>query len=119
MSEYLDMDVIDELLSLTGDGDPELLLDLIDMFLEDAPNKIASITSGLEGSDLEKIVAASHSLKGSSGNLGVRLVHEDSDALQTASRQGDMEEVSRLVPLLEEHFSVAVGALEDLRSRLS
>ena len=41
MSQVLDMSVIEELLALSGDGDPELLLDLISIFLDDGPALLA------------------------------------------------------------------------------
>ena len=72
MSGVLDMEVVEELLSITGEADPELLLDLIGMFLEDAPNKVRIITEGVESGDLEAVGAAAHSLKGSAGNLGMK-----------------------------------------------
>ena len=43
MSEVINMEVVDELLSLSEDGDPELLVDLIQMYLEDGPRKLEEI----------------------------------------------------------------------------
>jgi hypothetical protein len=37
MDTVLDMSVVEELLSFADDGDPELVLDLIQMFLDDGP----------------------------------------------------------------------------------
>jgi hypothetical protein len=47
MDQILDMSVVEELLSFSDDGDPELLLDLIRMFLEDGPSKVQAVTEGL------------------------------------------------------------------------
>jgi len=115
--QVLDMEVVDELLELTGDDDPELLLDLIHMFLEDAPRKIEGMNEGLEKGDLELVTHAAHSLKGSAGNLGIRMVQQDCDELQIAGQANDVETVRKLVPMLEEHFSQAIAALEDLKGR--
>jgi HPt (histidine-containing phosphotransfer) domain-containing protein len=117
MDQVLDMEVVEELLALTGDDDPELLLDLIHMFLEDAPSKIEGMNQGLEKGDLEQVTQAAHSLKGSAGNLGIRMVQHDCDELQTAGQSKDVDTVRKLVPRLEEHFSQAIAALEDLRGR--
>ncbi len=117
MDQVLDMEVVEELLALTGDSDPELLLDLIHMFLEDAPGKLEAMTEGLAKGDLEQVAHAAHSLKGSAGNLGIRMVQHDCDALQNASRQNQTEVVRELVPRLEENFSQAIAALEDLKGR--
>ena len=115
--EVLDMEVVEELLALTGDGDPELLLDLIHMFLEDAPSKLEAIAQGLEAGDMERVAHAAHSLKGSAGNLGIHMVQDDCDKLQVAGRQQQVDVVRELVPQLERDFSLALAALEDLRSQ--
>jgi osomolarity two-component system phosphorelay intermediate protein YPD1 len=117
MDQVLDMEVVEELLALTGDGDPELLLDLIHMFLEDAPSKLEAMNEGLGKGDLEQVVHAAHSLKGSAGNLGIRMVQADCDALQDAGRLNQLERIRELVPQLEENFSQAIAALEDLKGR--
>ncbi len=64
MEQVLDMSVVEELLSFSDDGDPELLLDLIQMFLDDGPSKVAAVMEGLAAGDFEKMERAAHSLKG-------------------------------------------------------
>ena len=76
MDNVLDHTVLDELLSFADDGDPELLVDLIQMFLEDGPSKVAAVSQGLAIGDFDMAERAAHSLKGSSGNLGAKLVHD-------------------------------------------
>jgi HPt (histidine-containing phosphotransfer) domain-containing protein len=117
MDQVLDLEVVEELLALTGDGDPELLLDLIHMFLEDAPTKVKAMSEGLANSDMEQVAQAAHSLKGSAGNLGIRMVQHDCDELQNAGHANDVETVRTIVPRLEENFTQAIAALEDLRGR--
>lgn len=118
MSEtIIDMQVIQELLDIAGDDDPELLLDLIDMFLEDGPTKVDRIVHGSQGQDLEDVTAAAHALKGSSGNLGAHHLMNLSEALQVAGRAADTDSVKRLVPELEVAYRAVDSALRDLRSR--
>ena len=119
MTNVLDMEVVEEILSLSGDDDPELLLDLIQMFLEDAPVKVNTILNGLASGNLEELTEAAHSLKGSAGNLGARLVQDDCDALQNAGRANDEDVVRELVPNLEQHFAEALEALETLHQKFS
>ena len=117
MDQVLDMEVVDELVALTGDGDPELLLDLIHMFLEDAPSKLEAMTEGVAKGDLEQVAQAAHSLKGSAGNLGIRMVQHDCDELQNAGHNNEVDRVRKVVARLEENFSQAIAALEDLKGR--
>ncbi|MCA8965797.1 MAG: Hpt domain-containing protein [Planctomycetes bacterium] len=116
MNQVLDMQVIEELLSFSDDGDAELLLDLIQMFLEDGPTKVQSITEGLTAGDFEKMERAAHSLKGSSGNLGARLLQEACEQMQLASRNHELERSRQLAAEIATAFSTADQALRDLRA---
>jgi HPt (histidine-containing phosphotransfer) domain-containing protein len=107
MSQTINMEMIDELLSLSEDGDPELLVDLLQMFLEDGPQKVQAILQGLQSQDFDAIERAAHSLKGSAGNLGVVLVQEDCERLQIASRQHEFTPSQQAAELLREHYRVA------------
>jgi HPt (histidine-containing phosphotransfer) domain-containing protein len=116
MQPVLDMSVVEELLSISDDGDPELLLDLIQMFLDDGPAKIAAVNEGLAAGDFEKAERAAHSLKGSSGNLGARLLQQSCEDMQIATRYHRLDESRRLAPLLTTHFADAETALRKVLS---
>jgi HPt (histidine-containing phosphotransfer) domain-containing protein len=116
-NQVLDMQIVDELLSLTDDGDPELLLDLINLFLGDGPAKIQSVLHGIASQDLDQIERAAHSLKGSAGNLGARMLQNTCELLQLAARGSRLGEARQLAPALESHFREARSALEALRNR--
>ncbi|MBL9080080.1 MAG: Hpt domain-containing protein [Planctomycetes bacterium] len=114
MDPVLDMSVVEELLSFSDDGDPELLLDLIQMFLEDGPEKVRSVHEGLQAGDFEKMERAAHSLKGSSGNLGARLLQDTCEQIQIATRHRQLEESRQLVTDLDAKFAEAEAALRRL-----
>lgn len=119
MDTRLDTSIIDELLSLCDDGDMGLLVELIDMFLDDAPSKIDAIIQGATGDDMEAVERAAHSLKGSSGNLGATELMDVAEQLQLASREGTTERVRELVPSLESNYTAADAALRELKSNYS
>ena len=114
MEQVLDMTVVEELLSFADDGDPELLLDLIQMFLEDGPTKVKLITEGAANGDFDKMERAAHSLKGSSGNLGARLLQETCEQMQLASRSHKLEEARKVSPQLAANYARAEAALREL-----
>ncbi len=114
MTEAINMEVVEELLSLSEHGDPELLVDLIQMYLSDSPQKLAEISEGLATQDYERVEKAAHSLKGSAGNLGAYLVQHDCEQLQIASRQHELESVRSSVEELQDHFQQAEVALQQL-----
>ena len=111
MEQVLDMSVVEELLSLSDDGDPELLLDLIQMFLADGPSKVSAVTEGLAAGDFDKMERAAHSLKGSSGNLGARLLQDTCEQMLAATRNHRLDESRQLTTRLTDRYSEAATAL--------
>ena len=66
----IDPHVIQGLRELGGEDEPELLAELIGIFLEDAPLRMKDITEGLAHGDLARIERGAHTLKSSSANIG-------------------------------------------------
>jgi HPt (histidine-containing phosphotransfer) domain-containing protein len=117
MADVVDMSVVHELVDLAGDGDPELLLDLIDMFLDDAPLKVRTIVEAAAAGDLEAVERAAHSLKGSSGNLGAVLLQEVAEQLQIAGRTRTAQSLDELLARLHDESGRAAQALSSLRKQ--
>ncbi len=114
MDQVLDMSVVEELLSFSDDGDPELVMDLIQMFLDDGPAKVTAVTEGLAAGDLEKAERAAHSLKGSSGNLGAKLLQNACEQMQLATRYHKLDESRQLLASFTARFTEAEAALRKL-----
>jgi HPt (histidine-containing phosphotransfer) domain-containing protein len=112
MSNVLDHAVIEELLSFADDGDPELLIDLIQMFLEDGPSKVEAVSQGLAHGDFDMAERAAHSLKGSSGNLGAKLVEEICEQLQISTGAHKLEASRQLTPMLAANYADAEKELK-------
>lgn len=117
VTDVLDMTVVDELIALSDDGDPELLLDLIGLFLSDSPSKLEAVSEGVQTGDLDRVERAAHSLKGSSGNLGARRLQYLCESLVTRSRTGDLDGARRVASQLEPVFDEARGALLRLQGQ--
>lgn len=66
----IDPETIQGLRELGGDDEPELLAELIQIFLEDAPQRMKDITEGLAHGDLTRVERGAHTLKSSSANIG-------------------------------------------------
>jgi HPt (histidine-containing phosphotransfer) domain-containing protein len=119
MHQVLDMAVIDELLSLCDDGDPELLLDLIQLYLDDSPAKIQGLQTGLASGDMDLVERAAHALKGSSGNLGARLLQETCEQLQLTARQPNQTRIQQLVAQAQTEFAAVCSELARLQRQFA
>jgi HPt (histidine-containing phosphotransfer) domain-containing protein len=66
----LDTETLAALRSLQEDGEDDLLAELIDLFLEDAPERLDAIRQAVDASDWAGLAERAHSLKGSCASLG-------------------------------------------------
>ena len=65
----LDPHALAALADLVGD-DPEAITEIVEAFLEDAPDRLAEIRTGLAGDDLELVRRAAHTLKANGLTFG-------------------------------------------------
>jgi PAS domain S-box-containing protein len=83
-------EVLDEpLLMSRVDNDPQLLKDLVDLFLEEYPRLLEEIRVALDKKDAKAAARGAHSLKGSSSNLAARVASEAALRLESLVQAGD------------------------------
>ena len=68
----LDFSVLSTLRDLSEPGQPDPVVELIDLFMEDAPDRLQAMQTSLDRRDIEALKIAAHSLKGSAKNLGAK-----------------------------------------------
>lgn len=79
-----------ELLDRVG-NDEELVGELIELYLDDYPEKIQGIEDGLASADSETVRKSAHGLKGASGNLSFNSVSELARQIEFAAKDNDLE----------------------------
>ena len=99
MTEYAIYDKA-ELLDRVGE-DEELVQELIELFLEDYPNKITGIEEGLKNADADLVHTSAHGLKGSCGNLSFNSVAEYAKQIESAGKEGNFKEAANSFELLK------------------
>jgi signal transduction histidine kinase/DNA-binding response OmpR family regulator/HPt (histidine-containing phosphotransfer) domain-containing protein len=81
-------------------GDEQLLTDVVRLFLEDCPMRLAAIRTAVELRDAEAIRTSAHALKGAAGNLSAKGLFEAARVLERVgaeSRLGAAEAAWRVV----------------------
>lgn len=103
---------------LQEDGEPDLVVELIGLYLQDAPVKIEAIQEAAAKVDGASLKRAAHSLKGSSGTLGVRQVATVCEALERLAADALTFDATALAQRLQKEFIRAQAVLvSELRLR--
>ena len=109
----IDPSAIDALRELNPEDD-SFLRDLIQIYLDDAPKRIAEIEQSLADKDARRLTMAAHSLKGSSSNFGAADLRAVSERIERLGRDGHLSEVPAQMPALKVEFARVKEALEAL-----
>jgi CheY-like chemotaxis protein len=109
----LDDGALENLRELGGD---DFLDEVIDAFLADAPQLIATLRSSLEGREIEELRRAAHTLKSNGATLGAEQFAQLCRTLEERAKAGDLEDASQLVERIEQEYRPLEEALSALRS---
>jgi two-component system, sensor histidine kinase and response regulator len=83
------------------DGNQELLVELVQLFQEEAPQLIATMRSALLQSDFQELKRAAHSMKGAAGNFSAQLTARAALRLESDAKNGDAESAKASLAALE------------------
>jgi two-component system sensor histidine kinase/response regulator len=72
-------------------GDDELMADVIRMFLEDLPARLAAIKGAVTARNADALRAAAHALKGAAGNLSASGLFEAAGVLERIGAESRMD----------------------------
>ncbi|MDQ3440234.1 MAG: Hpt domain-containing protein [Planctomycetota bacterium] len=103
----LDLEVIERLRSLNQPGAPDVVREVLTLFLEETPARLAAITAAAESGDADALRRAAHVLKGSAAAIGAVTLQRICAGLEDAAQQGRMVDA----PTGAESASVAYTAV--------
>jgi len=101
------------------EGEPDFVVELIDLYLEEAPHFFNSIRDGLANDDWLSAKRAAHSLRGSSSNLGILQLALIADALEHLTSTQDASAADLLQGLEDEFTRVEEILLAERQRRMS
>ena len=106
----LDRATLDRLRRLGGDA---LARQMVALFREAAPQRVAAARAGLADGDLTAVARAAHALVSNAGNVGGMEVVACARALDEAGSAGRGEGIAELVDRLDAAYERLVAALAD------
>ena len=112
----IDPEAIENLRALSPDDGDVFLKDIVGIFIEDTPARIAELRQALADGDAVGFTRAAHSIKGSSSNLGAIALRDIAAELEHKSRLGGLGDLEPLIQDLETAYLTAKETLEKIVS---
>jgi HPt (histidine-containing phosphotransfer) domain-containing protein len=110
-SSPIDPTPLDELRLLSDDGGPDILGELIDIYLDDTPGRLHDLAAAVQMGDPEASFQNAHALKSSCAQLGAMQLSQICAQLESMGRAGDVTGAQPLVAAAQTEFERARDAL--------
>jgi HPt (histidine-containing phosphotransfer) domain-containing protein len=113
--EVLDPSALEVLRPLTPPGEPDILTEVLRMFLSEVPPRLERLRNAWAAGNIEEVHRSAHSLKGSAGNIGARAFFAVCSQLDEKGKAGDLAGAAPLVDAVGAEFGRVEAAIHRLR----
>ncbi len=117
VSLSLDLSVLKCFESIQMEGEPDIVIELIDLYVEDVPRRFEIMRSAISDGDRSAVQRQAHTVKGSSGNLGALGIAQICDRMERLEFDGPDSNLQALMDQLEQEFSDVRIMLHEERQR--
>ena len=107
----IDGKVLDSFRKLQSADAPDIIVQLIDLYLNELPARLTAVHQAVEHGDASRLARAAHTLKGSSANMGARRVARLCLDLEMQGKAGDLTGAADLAARLDQEIESARQAL--------
>lgn len=97
-------------------GDDEFLCELIDLYLNDAPQQLQALGSAVGSQDTAAVSAAAHKLKGSCGNVGADGLVALCQKLEGSAKASRLHELPPLFEQVAREFQEVNQTLSGMKA---
>ena len=101
----LDLQQIDALRAMSPENGAEFLRELIDIYLQDTPARLAELEQALVQQDAPAVTRAAHTLKGSSSNFGAGQLTQLAQAIEAYGKAANLSAAAAAVPELKAEYA--------------
>ena len=112
----LDTSILEELSShiRNKDDSNKMIINLLELFLEEAPQQFAEIKQAVASSDSKKLYENAHALKGNSATLGAKEFSEACRKLEQIGKQQSLAEAPEVLITAQKAFERMVPAFKEV-----
>ena len=108
----LDPAALDQLRELQADGEPDVLEELVDMYLSDTAERLGMLRNAVSERRASDVERAAHALAGGSAVFGAEALISVCRQLQTVGREEDLEPAPALLERLDVEYDRLRTALQ-------
>ncbi len=111
--QTIDRDAFEVLRSMTEAG---FLQELIDVFMADSPEQVATMRAALAASDCERLRRAAHSLKSNAASFGANRLAGLAREVELMAKDGKLGGAGERIDALEAEYNFVAPELMELRN---
>lgn len=115
--KYIDKVILNELVVML-DGDADLLVEIIDTFLEVSPDLVREMKEAINADDAVKLKNAAHTMKAPAKQIGAMRVGNISADLEEAGKKDDLTNTREMFVKLKKEYDLLETALTSLKHQL-
>ena len=113
--DSLDRSILEGLRGLQQEGEPDIVNELISLFLTEVPSQLVALREAVAAGDAGTVERVSRDLEENSANLGAVKMETLCTELEAMARSGDLAATQALIPRLEEELGrVRVAFQQDV-----
>jgi len=116
--EVINHNALDNIRALAGEGNEDLLTQIIKIFLSDMPQQLGKLHNAYADNDLNAVRSIAHSMKSASANLGAMRVSAIFKELEGAGRNNAPELVPDLLNQLAEEYKILTPLLTKIMAEI-
>jgi HPt (histidine-containing phosphotransfer) domain-containing protein len=113
-----DLNALGQYLEMLGDDGAEFVIEIIDTFLEDAPNNFNYLDQSMAQNDFVTFRRAAHTLKTGCATVGAKGLAQDLLKLEEAGAANNLSAISGLVERCKINYQQLKSELEQQKQNL-
>jgi HPt (histidine-containing phosphotransfer) domain-containing protein len=110
----IDRGVIENLRQLNQEGQPDLVREVLTVFLHDSPRRVSAIANAAEQRNGPELQRSAHALKGAAGTIGAFQLQDCCRELETAGRNNTFDETTVLLEEMRNQLERVRGEIARL-----
>jgi len=112
--DLIDLATVENLKQITGIDNLSFLKEVVNLYSKQTPQIISDIKKHWKDNEIQKLTLSLHNLRGSSINMGAKMIQELSKNIEAKCRKGDMGEIGKDIEKLEYIYQRTINEYKKL-----